>query len=48
MIRELKTENDKLKNILMQAAKNGATMIDLKLLGLSDLGEELGVDENGS
>ena len=35
MIRELKGENDRLKRILMEAAKNGSTMIDLKALGLN-------------
>lgn len=34
MIRELKGENDKLKRILMEAAKNGSTVLDLKALGL--------------
>ena len=39
MIRELKGENDKLKRILMEAAKNGSTILDLKALGLDgDLG----------
>lgn len=33
MIRELKSENDKLKQFLLQAAKNGQN-IDLKALGL--------------
>ena len=34
MIRELKTENDKLKEALMKAAAAGASVIDLKALGL--------------
>ena len=34
IIRELKSENDKLKNLLMMAAKNGMKNIDLKTLGL--------------
>jgi hypothetical protein len=39
MIRELRTENDRLKKILMEAAKNGTGVIDLKSLGLGDPGE---------
>ena len=48
IIRELKTENDKLKMVLMKAANSGSTMIDLKALGLTDLGLDVAVDENGS
>lgn len=37
MIRELKTENDKLKEALMKAAAAGASVIDLEALGLISL-----------
>lgn len=36
IIRELKSENEKLKKILMEAARNGTGIIDLSKLGLGD------------
>lgn len=37
IIRELKSENDKLKQMLLQAAKDGNFAIDLSALDLDDL-----------
>ena len=39
LIRELRSENDKLKKILMDAAKKGKGIIDLSELGLGDASE---------
>jgi len=37
IIRELKSENDKLKSLLLQAAKDGSSTIDLGLLDMDDI-----------
>lgn len=42
MIRELRSENDKLKKALMDAAKSGNGVINLNDLGLGDASEIVG------
>lgn len=37
MIRELKSENEKLKQVLLQAAKDGNFTIDLSALDMGDI-----------
>jgi hypothetical protein len=47
MIRELREENEKLKKILIQAAKDGNGVINLKDLGIGDVSELIEtMDEN--
>jgi len=41
MIRELKNENEKLKQFLLQAAKQGVDTIDFKALGLEETNDLL-------
>ena len=42
LIRELRTENDRLKKLLMDAAKNGTGVINIKDLGLGDAEDIVG------
>lgn len=47
LIRELREENEKLKQILIKAAQSGGGIINLKELGLGDLNELIEtMDEN--